>query len=159
MNRLLSQSIRNSKGELIRIRWYWKDWQNGGKIIYAQSEVRREAETEFLEWSKKNVPIKGSPPKKLVIEIYLVNHACRRIYRIGANGMMQKGRYLTGFEDTAHAVWHHHGARVASQRCPILRDGTTNIHHNAVGHKALNPRGLRAKPPTNPPTKLEESPN
>jgi hypothetical protein len=58
MNRLLSQSIRNSKGELIRIRWYWKDWQNGGKIIYAQSEVRREAETEFLEWSKKNVPIK-----------------------------------------------------------------------------------------------------
>ena len=34
---------------------------------------------------------------------------------------------------------HPCGARVASQRCPILRRDTGNIPNNAVGLKALNP--------------------
>ena len=39
---------------------------------------------------------------------------------------------------TARAAWHHRGARVARQRCPILRGGRRNIPLPAVGCKALN---------------------
>ena len=38
-----------------------------------------------------------------------------------------------------HAVWHRRGARVASQRCPILRGGMEEYTDHAGGGKAQNP--------------------
>ena len=41
-----------------------------------------------------------------------------------------------------HAVYHYRGARVASQRCPILHDSTCIIHIYAGISKAINPKDL-----------------
>jgi hypothetical protein len=41
--------------------------------------------------------------------------------------------------DFARAVWLRRGARVAPQRCLILRDGGRIIPQPAVGHNAINP--------------------
>jgi len=43
-----------------------------------------------------------------------------------------KGRYQ---EIPPHAVCHHQGARVASQRCPMLPDGHCILHDHAVALK------------------------
>jgi len=52
----------------------------------------------------------------------------------------------------ADAVWHHHGARVARQRCPTLRDGPRSIPVPAGGCKAINASSLCSTPASNPPT-------
>ena len=57
-----------------------------------------------------------------------------------ANGSLKGRRFPR--EETARAVWHPCGARVARQRCPILRKGGANITGLAVGCKALNAMGL-----------------
>jgi len=56
-----------------------------------------------------------------------------------ANGIKQTGGIPL---DTARAVWHRRGARVASQVALSSTEAGQNIPDFAVGRKALNPKGL-----------------
>ena len=57
-----------------------------------------------------------------------------------ANGILRSRRTSQG--RTARAVWHHRGARVARQRCPILREGRWNIPVRAGDCKAIKAKQL-----------------
>ena len=50
-------------------------------------------------------------------------------------------------QTSPYAVWHRQGARVASQRSPILPGDSKVIQHVCRWHKALNPKKLRLKYP------------
>jgi len=45
-----------------------------------------------------------------------------------------------------YVVWHRQGARVASQRSPILLDDSSIIQYVCRWHKAINPAGLGTNP-------------
>ena len=64
------------------------------------------------------------------------------VFRFEAAGRQRVKSRRSSLEKTARAVWHHRGARVARQRCPILREGRYNIHIHAGGCKALNANTL-----------------
>ena len=104
-----------------------------------------------------NLTISGSHPKKVVGECQVLAKIEAVRLSHDANGMTRLptktldlptcGRQAGGGQvtyrrpsrgKTARTVWHHRGARVARQRCPILRGGRRNIPLPAVGCKALN---------------------
>jgi len=73
-----------------------------------------------------------------------------------ATGRIRKQAVFLG--ETARAVWHHAGARVARLRCPILRHGEYNIPHHPGGCKALNASKLDNMDIDFAPTLLDKSP-
>ena len=101
--------------------------------------IARDIKIQLADIDLLNIKI-GSPPKNVV-------GICLGFWRKQgmhlsheANGIQRNRR--PSQVRAARAVWHHRRARVARQRCPILRDGRWNIPIRAGGGKALNPKQL-----------------
>ena len=77
--------------------------------------------------------ILGSHPIKVVENSSKTASYEAGVYRIAATGIIVTGWHQRRYQP--HAVWHHHGARVALLRCPIGRGGNSIIPYHAGGLK------------------------
>ena len=106
------------------------------KTTKSTKDTKKDKEKKTTSEKQK----KGSHPKSVVGQCS--GHVSQRETRLSleASGKMTSRRPSRW--KTARAVWHHRGARVARQRCPILREGGRSRPAPAGGPKALNARLL-----------------